>query len=188
MRKEIQIAGFGGQGVIKAAAILSIAAGIYEGYEIAQTQSYGPEARGGACQSEVIISDGEIDYIKTLNIDVFIAMSQTAFDKYLPRIDQKRAKIIIDGTLVTRVPETVKNIFRIDATRLADEEFGNRLYANIIMLGAFSAITGIVDADALKKAISENVPPKTVDANIRAFERGYELGQKLMRQTSGAQG
>lgn len=120
MRKEVKIAGFGGQGVILMTVLLAQAAGIFEDKEIAQTQSYGPEARGGACRAEVVISDQKIDYIKTMNPDVFIAMSQPAFDKYITEIDPATAQVFVDETLVTNLPDNIKNLYKIPATKIAE--------------------------------------------------------------------
>ncbi len=101
MRNEIMFAGFGGQGVVKAALLLTVAGGLFENKEVAQTQSYGPEARGGACRSEVVISNEEIDYIKTIRLDALVVMSQPALEKYMGRIDKKNTVVIADSTLIT---------------------------------------------------------------------------------------
>ena len=104
MRTEVRMAGFGGQGVIKAAILLTEAAGIYQGLHVAQTQSYGPEARGGACRSEVVVSDEPIDYIKAVNLDYFLVMSQPAFDKYSPDLDPSHSVVLADSTLGKKRP------------------------------------------------------------------------------------
>jgi len=176
-RNEIIFAGFGGQGVIKAALLVTHAAGLYEGKEVVQTQSYGPEARGGACRSEVIISEDAIDYVKALHVDSFVVMSQPALDKYVDQVDPEKTYIIADATLIARIPEKLKRVYRIAATRIAEEEFGRALFANIIMLGAFSAITGTIELASLEKTLEGNVPPKTLETNRRALARGYELGK-----------
>lgn len=170
-------AGFGGQGVVKAALLVTHAAGLYEDREVVQTQSYGPEARGGACRSEVIISESAIDYVKTLDIDSFVVMSQPALDKYVDRADPEKTYVIVDSTLVEKIPERLKHVYRVDATKIAEEEFGRALFANIIMLGAFSAITGIVERASLEKSLEENVPAKTLETNRRALARGYAIGE-----------
>ena len=151
MRNEIKFAGFGGQGVVKSAIILSLASGLYEGKEVAQTQSYGPEARGGACRSEVVISDEQIDYIKPLQVDSFVVMSQPAMDQYVKEIDQQEPVVIADTTLVRAIPKKLKKVYHLEATRIAEQEFGNAIYANIIMLGALSSITGLVALEAAYK-------------------------------------
>ena len=174
MRKEIKMAGFGGQGIILMGIVLAKAAGYYEGKEIAQTQSYGPEARGGACRAEVVISDEQIDYIKTLNPDIFIAMSQTALDKYINEINPDTTKVFVDETLVRKVPHNIKHFFRIPASRLAEERCGNRMVANTVMLGAVVKITNIISIEALRSAITEQLDPKIQGINLKAF--GAALG------------
>jgi len=177
MRNEIIFAGFGGQGVVKAALLVTHAAGLYEDKEVAQTQSYGPEARGGACRSEVIISDGAIDYVKALDTDSFVVMSQPALDKYVERMDPEKTYVIVDATLIDNIPENLKRVYRVEATKIAEEEFGRALFANIIMLGALSAITGLIDLTSLEKSLEGNVPGKTLETNRRALARGYEIGK-----------
>jgi len=179
MKNEITFAGFGGQGVIKAALLLATAAGLYEDKEVAQTQSYGPEARGGACRSEVIISNTAIDYIKTQKIDTFVVMSQPALDKYIPMADPENTVIIADTTLIQSLPEGVRHVYPVKATSVAEETFGRALFANIIMLGALSAITETVTLASLEQALDGNVPPKTLDKNRAALKKGFEIGKKL---------
>jgi 2-oxoglutarate ferredoxin oxidoreductase subunit gamma len=179
MRNEITFAGFGGQGVIKAALLLAVAAGLYEDREIAQTQSYGPEARGGACRSEVIISDEAIDYIKAQKIDTFVVMSQPALDKYISTADPEKTVVIADTTLVESRPPSVKRFYPVNATAVAEEEFGRSLFANIVMLGAMSAITGAVALVSLEQALEGNVPENTLDKNRAALKRGFEIGKSL---------
>ncbi len=180
MRTEVMFAGFGGQGVIKAALLLSQAAGLHENKEVAQTQSYGPEARGGACRSEVVISDEEIDYIKTMSLDSFVVMSQPAFDKYRDHIDLQKTVVIADTTLIQNIPPEVQKVYAVEATRIAEEKLGRALFANIIMLGALSAVSGLVSLDALSKCLVGNVPPKTLDQNRTALQTGYEVGMGLV--------
>jgi 2-oxoglutarate ferredoxin oxidoreductase subunit gamma len=180
MRKEVKFAGFGGQGVIKSAVLLSLACGLYEGREVAQTQSYGPEARGGACRSEVVISDEEIDYIKPLHADVFVVMSQPAMDQYIKEIDPQETVVIVDSTLVRNMPEKLKKVYLLEATGVAEREFGSPIFANIIMLGAMCSITGLVSLEALEKSLAGNVSPKSMDANISALRKGYQMGLKLV--------
>jgi 2-oxoglutarate ferredoxin oxidoreductase subunit gamma len=180
MRSEVIFAGFGGQGVVKAALLLAQAAGLHENKEVAQTQSYGPEARGGACRSEVVISDEEIDYIKALEIDSFVVMSQPALDKYIEKVDPDKTHVIADTTLIGNIPPKLKKVFPVEATRIAEEELGHSLFANIVMLGALSAITGVVSLSALDKTLDGNVPAKTLDKNRSALKKGHEVGAQLV--------
>jgi len=179
MRSEIRIAGFGGQGVILSGLIISVAAGLHEGKEVAQTQSYGPEARGGACRTEVVISDEEIDYIKPLDADLLVAMSQPALDRYIGEMDLKRAAILVDSSLVTKVPEGVSKLYRLPATDIAEFKLGKKIVANLVVLGAISAITGMVSFEALVEAVRETVPSKTVDLNLAALDAGFQEGTRM---------
>ncbi|MCL4370225.1 MAG: 2-oxoacid:acceptor oxidoreductase family protein [Chloroflexi bacterium] len=179
MRKEIRLAGFGGQGVILSGLILAVAAGIHEEREVAQTQSYGPESRGGACRAEVVISDEEIDYIKCMDPDVLVAMSQPALDRYLGEVDSNRAAVLIDSSLVSKVPEGVAHLYPIPVTDIAEFKLGKKVVANMVMLGALSAITGIVSREGLEAAVRSTVPGKTIDLNLKALEQGYQEGLKL---------
>ncbi|MBS7607782.1 MAG: 2-oxoacid:ferredoxin oxidoreductase subunit gamma [Candidatus Bathyarchaeia archaeon] len=179
MRIEIRFAGFGGQGIIKSGIITAMAACIYGGKHAVQTQSYGPESRGGACRSEVIISEVEIDFPKVTEPDILVLMSQHAYNEYAETV-KKGGMIILDPDMIPneREIEGVR-IFRVPATRMA-EELGRRIVANVVMLGAFAAITGIVDKEALKESIKANVPKGTEELNLKAFEIGYEYGRKLV--------
>lgn len=173
MRQEIRIAGFGGQGIISMGILLAVAAGKYEGKEVAQTQSYGPEARGGACKTEVVLADGEIDYIKALNPDFLIVMSQPALDKYVGGIDPEYATLVVDETLVQNVPASIKNLVKVPATKIAEEQLGNRIVANIVMLGVIAKISSFVGLDACKRALIDNMPARTVEKNLQALDMGY---------------
>ncbi len=183
MRKEVRIAGFGGQGVVTLGTILAVAAGIYEDLEVAQTQSYGPEARGGACRSDVIISDEPIDYIKPLALDVFIALSPSALDQYWSGVLKGSTVVMVDNTLVRRTPDHSPPVVAVDATRIAEEEFKDRVVANMIMLGAMAAITGWISRKALEETLKGRISSRTLEASLAALRRGYELGEKAKEET-----
>ena len=172
MRKEILLAGFGGQGIISIGILIACAAGKYGGKFVAQAQSYGPEARGGACKAEVVIDDGEIDYIKTLNPDVFIVMSQLAMDQYINRIDPETGIIIADSSLITSIPENYRNVYRVPATDIAENQLDSRVVANIVMLGSFSKITQYITIEDCRNAIKDNLTSKFHELNFRALEEG----------------
>jgi len=179
MRHEVRIAGFGGQGIILAAMVLATAAGIYEDKEVAQTQSYGPEARGGAARAEVVISDDKITYTKAMNPDILVVMSQPALDRYLADVDRSRALVIADSTLVTNLPGDVSNLYALPATRLAEEILGKRIVANMVMLGAMAAFSDIVGYESLTKALADNVSPSALGLNLKALELGFKQAQGL---------
>jgi 2-oxoglutarate ferredoxin oxidoreductase subunit gamma len=180
MRIEIRFAGFGGQGIIKSGIMTAAAACLYCGKNAVQTQSYGPESRGGACRSEVVISDEEIDFPKVMEPDILVLMSQHAYNEYAETV-KKGGVIILDPDMIPNEQkiEGVK-VFRVPATRMA-ETLGRRIVANVVMLGAFAAITGIVNKEAFKKSLKMNVPKEAEELNLKAFEIGYEYGKKLVR-------
>jgi len=179
MRREIMFAGFGGQGIVKAALLLTQAAGLFEDREVAQTQSYGPEARGGACRSEVVISDAPIAYLKTTRLDALVVMSAPALTTYGHRIDPQQTRVVADATLIPRPPDGLAHYYPIAATRLAEAELGRALFANIIMLGALAAVTGVVSLEALGNALVGNVPEATLERNRAALSLGHRLGTEL---------
>jgi len=169
MRKEIRISGFGGQGVGLAGYILGKALTLYDGRDAVMTQSYGPEARGGASSANIVLSDESIDYPFVQEPDILVALSQEAFDKFHPSV-KSDGLILVDEDLVdTREQEKVH---RIPCTRLA-EELGRRIVANVVMMGFFTSVTGVVTQESVVEAIEESVKSKTVPLNLRAFETGY---------------
>lgn len=181
MRLEIRVAGFGGQGVIRAGLVLATAACIYGERNAVQTQSYGPESRGGACKSEVVISDEEIDFPKVTEPDVLIVMSQEAYTNYANDV-KKGGTLLLDSDLVPKQKDTPNiQVFKVPATKMA-EELGKTIVANVVMLGAFSAITSLLDAEAVKKSILSNVPKGAEKLNMDAFEKGYEYGKSLLKE------
>lgn len=172
MRKEARIAGFGGQGVITIGVLLAKALGQFGGSHVAQTQSYGPEARGGACKTDVVTSSGEIDYIKPLNLDVMAAMSQSALNAYGSSL-RDDGRLIVDSTLVTSVPERCRDVVAVPATELAEKDLGLRVAANVIMFGVLARATGWADPEACKAALADTFPKKVLQKNIEAFDLGY---------------
>jgi 2-oxoglutarate ferredoxin oxidoreductase subunit gamma len=178
MRVEVRFAGFGGQGIIKSGIIVASAACIHGGKNAVQTQSYGPESRGGACKSEVVISAEDIDFPKVVEPDVLVVMSQHAYNDYTGDV-KAGGTVIMDQDMIPseKKLKDVK-VYRVPATKIA-EQLGRRIVANIVMLGAFVAITGLLDTDAMKEAIKENIPKGTEELNLAAFEKGYEFGKTL---------
>ena len=175
-QREIRIAGFGGQGVITAGYVLANAAAIYDGKYALMNQSYGPEARGGSCKSDVITSDKPIDYPKITRPDYLVAMSIDAFATFVGSVMDQGTVIYEDSHI--KIPkkalEPTKKYYGIPAMATANE-LGNPLAANMVMLGAVQTISGIVKAEALAASISDRFP-KRKELNLRALERGIELG------------
>jgi len=179
-RYEIRIGGFGGQGVVTMAVVMGETASLYDNKFVVQTQSYGPEARGGASKSELVIGDEEIDYPKVQEPDVFIAMSRAAYLEYVDGLKDDGI-LIIDEDLVTIEGDLPKGVtlYKIPATRIADEEVGTKQATNVVMIGAFTAITGRLSVKGLKKRIKERWP-RFVDTNLKALELGMKAGMAAM--------
>ncbi|HDL04457.1 MAG: 2-oxoacid:ferredoxin oxidoreductase subunit gamma [Candidatus Zixiibacteriota bacterium] len=174
-RYEIRLSGSGGQGLILAGVILATAIGVGDGKNAVQSQSYGPEARGGASRADVVVSSGEIYYPKTMKLDMLLALTQEACDKYYP--DMKEGGIlIVDSNLVTQVP--TKNYHGFPFVRLAREEIGHAMVANVIALGAIAELTGIVSKASLKEAVLARAPRGTEDKNKKALELGFSIAKK----------
>ena len=176
MRVEILFAGFGGQGIITSAVIFGKAAAIYGDKYVVQTQVYGPEARGGVARSAVILDDVEILYPKTTDPDIYVIMSQDSFDKYGTKV-KPAAIVVLDSGLVHDRPNCT--YYEVAASRVAKEELGRVIVANIIMLGALVAATGVIEREALKQDILTSVPRGTEELNIKAMTQGFELIEKL---------
>jgi 2-oxoglutarate ferredoxin oxidoreductase subunit gamma len=176
---EIRIAGFGGQGVILAAAVIGKAKAIYQGDFATMTQNFGPEARGGACSAQVVLSSSPILYPYVTEPDVLVVMSQEAYTRFAPEL-RHGGTLIIEQDLV-RVDgiRTGTRAFGVPATRLA-EELGRKVVLNIVMVGFFAAVTGLLDAEALRKAVSSSVPPHLEKLNLKAFEKGFEYGSQTL--------
>ncbi len=173
--KDLKFGGFGGQGVILAGVIVGRAASIYDNKFATLTQAFGPEARGSACSAQVIVSDEEILYPYVTKPQVLLVMSQEACNKFLPETTDD-ATLIIESDLVK--PKTLKpgmKVYGIPATRFA-EELGRKMILNIVMVGFFTAVTKLIDPNAVREAVKASVPPGTEDMNLKAFDRGYEYG------------
>ncbi len=179
-RYEIRFGGFGGQGIVTMAVILGEALSLVEKKECVQTQSYGPEARGGATKSELVVDDVEVDYPKVQEPDVFIAMSRAAYLEYIDGLKDDGI-LIIDEDLVEiegDLPDGVK-IYKIPATRIADAEVGVKQATNVVMLGALTAITGIVSPKGLRKQIVDRWP-RFKETNLKALELGLKAGKEAI--------
>jgi 2-oxoglutarate ferredoxin oxidoreductase subunit gamma len=172
---EIRIAGFGGQGVILAAMIVGKAAAIFQGGYATLTQAFGPEARGGASSAQVILSDEPILYPYVTQPHVLVVMSQEAYTRFAPEL-REGGLLIVEEELV-HIDELRSGIrvHSVPATRLA-EELGKRMVLNVVMVGFFAAVTGLLDPDALRQAVGDSVPPATRELNLRAFDKGFDYG------------
>jgi 2-oxoglutarate ferredoxin oxidoreductase subunit gamma len=178
---EIKIGGFGGQGVILSGYIIGRAATIYDTKYATMIQAFGPEARGSACSSQLIVSDEPIAYPYITSPGVLVVMSQEAFSKFTPELAE--GGLLLSEQELVSVHNLRKDIrhVAIPATRIA-EELGKRMVLNIVMMGFFSAVAGVVGPDAMRKAVAASVPKGTEDLNLKAFDRGYEHGMKTERE------
>jgi 2-oxoglutarate ferredoxin oxidoreductase subunit gamma len=156
------------------AGILLAEAAVLDGKNVVQTQSYGPEARGGASRAEVTISDAQIDHPKVLQADVLLCMSQQACDRYAEQL-QERGLLIVDSGFVTRAPTT--QAMRVPITELAQEATGRAITANVVALGLLVGLTGVVSREALEKAVQKRAPQGTEEMNLKALAVGIEAAE-----------
>ena len=175
---EIIVTGFGGQGIILAGRILGMAASLVDKKESTLVQAYGPESRGGACNAQVIISDTPIHYPYVNTPQILVAMSQAGYDKFAPTLTE-RSILLVDQDLVN--PEGAAcDSFAIPATRMA-ENLGNKMMANIIMLGFCTAITAAISPEAAQSTIQKSVPRGTEERNVEAYTKGYDYGLSTLK-------
>jgi 2-oxoglutarate ferredoxin oxidoreductase subunit gamma len=174
---EIKFGGFGGQGVILAGMIVGRAAALFDNKEATLTQAFGPEARGSACSAQVVVSDQRILYPYVNHPGIMMLMSQDAFNRFSPEL-APGGTLIIEEDLVKPVPlPSGAKVFKAPATRIA-EELGRRMVLNIVMVGFFASVTKLLSPEAMRKAVQDSVPKGTIDLNLKAFDRGFEWGQK----------
>lgn len=176
-RYEMRLSGSGGQGMIFASVVIAEAIGGGDGKNVVQSQSYGPEARGGASKADVVISANEIYYPKAMQLDFLLAMTQESYDKYYPDLKED-GLLLVDETLVTEVD--AKDYYGLPLTRLAREEAGHIMVANVVALGAICALTGMVSMEALTEAVLNRAPRGTEDKNRKAIEIGYSRMKEQM--------
>jgi 2-oxoglutarate ferredoxin oxidoreductase subunit gamma len=175
---EIRIAGFGGQGVILSAVVLGKAASIYENGFATMTQNFGPEARGGACSAQLVISDSPVLYPYVTRPDIMVIMSQEAYNRFASEL-RPGGVLIIEEDLV-RVSDLKGDlkVYSVPATRFA-EELGKRMVLNSVMVGFFTAVTKLLSADSVRKAVADSVPSSSRELNLKAFDRGLAYGNSM---------
>jgi len=182
-RYEVRLSGAGGQGLLLIGKVLAEAAAVYDGKNATQSQSYGPEARGGASKSEVIISDDEIDYPKATEIDLLLALTQESCDKYTPDL-KAGGVLLVDTTFVTKIPQGDFKICQAPITQKAKDDLGSATVANVVALGMIAALSPVVSLQAIESAILARVPKGTEELNLKA----YRLGQSLVETAGAGQG
>ncbi len=177
---EMRIAGFGGQGVILSAIVIGKAASIVEGHHATMTQNFGPEARGGACSAQLVISDRPVLYPYVTRPDILVVMSQEAYTRFSPELRPGGLMLIEqDLVRVSSIPVGTR-IYGIPATRIA-EELGKRMVLNIVMTGFFGAVSGLLQRDSLRKAVESSVPASFRELNLKAYDRGFDYGLEHLK-------
>ena len=178
---DIRFSGFGGQGIIKSGILIGKAASLHDNKYGTMTQSFGPEARGGACSAQVVVNDTPILYPYIVAPEILVSMSQEAYEKFLD-------DLVPGGILLTDIdlvkPERLRDdvkMYSIPSTRIA-EEMGNRIFANVVMVGFFTGITNVISAKAVKAALPDSVPERFINVNIKAFERGYDYAIEVLEK------
>jgi len=177
---EMRFGGSGGQGMMLMGDVLAQAAGISEGREVVLLKSYGPEARGGACRSELIIDSGSINYPALTKPDFVLAMSQLACDSYTDDMDKENGALLVDEELVKNVPSDVKCVYSLPLTRIAREETGRTITANVVALGAISVLSKGASEESVKAAVLNKFPPKLHEINLKAFQVGADAAKALI--------
>ena len=178
-RFEMRLSGSGGQGMILASVIFAEAIGKSDERNVVQTQSYGPEARGGASKSDVVISANEIYYPKAMQLDLLLCMTQESMDKYYTDL-KPEGTLVVDTTLVTEVP--TDKYYGLPFTQLAREDAGHVMVANVIALAAIAELTGLVSREALTRAVLNRAPRGTEEKNRKAIEIGFAEAAKLKKE------
>jgi 2-oxoglutarate ferredoxin oxidoreductase subunit gamma len=176
-RYEVRLSGSGGQGLILAGQILAEAAAIYDDNNAVQSQAYGPEARGGASRSDVIIADGDIDYPKATHIDLMLAFTQEACDKYAAGLRQGGI-LLADSKFVTRIPPGDFKVYTVPIVEVAQKEIGKAVVANIVALGLITGLSKVVTPAAMEQALRARVPKGTEEMNLEAFRKGLALAEQ----------
>jgi 2-oxoglutarate ferredoxin oxidoreductase subunit gamma len=177
-RYEVRLSGEGGQGLVLAGKVLAEAAAIYDDMNATQSQSYGPEARGGASRSEVIISDDDIDYPKAVQIDLLLALTQESVNRYTKDL-KADGILLVDEDAVTELPEGSFKVYKVPIIRTAREKVGRVLVANIVALGIITEVAKVVSHEAVESAILARVPKGTEELNLSAFKAGLTVAKEL---------
>ncbi len=178
-RYEIRLSGSGGQGLVLAGVMIAEAVGVYEGKNVAQTQSYGPEARGGTSRSDLVISENEIYYPKTSNLDLLLALTQEAADKYYTHL-RDDGIMVVDSEIVRQLPP-FRKIYSLPFTRTAREKVGNEIVANVISAASLVIVSGICKTDSFLNAVLNRAPRGTESKNKLACELGFEMGKEALK-------
>ena len=179
-RTEIRITGFGGQGVVLSGHILGRACAIEAGQHSTMIQSFGPEARGSACSSTLVVSDSEVLYPYIHRPDIFVVMSSEGYEKYRDELKEDGV-LIYESDLVKPTFKEGQRAFGVPSTRIA-ESLGRAIVQNIVMVGFVTGVTELVPREAMREAVEHSVPPGTEELNLAAFDKGLEYADQLLSQ------
>ena len=180
-RQEIRICDFGGQGIIMMGYIIGKCAALFEGKASTLNQSFGPEARGGACSAQVVIEDDQVDYPYIINPRMMIAMSQEAYDMYIDEVADDGIILIEKDLIKPRPPKPNQKLYAVPATKLA-EQVGRKIVQNIVMIGFYAAVSKNSDPESIRKAVLASVPKGTEELNEKAFDAGLKYGLELLKE------
>jgi 2-oxoglutarate ferredoxin oxidoreductase subunit gamma len=175
--KQIRLGGFGGQGVILAGVLLG-EAGVVDGRYVAGSNSYGAQARGSGCKSEIVLADAPIDFPHLISADILMAMSQGAYEAHLGDVREPDGLILYDSGQVTPKEGTGLRQLGFPATERALKDLKNKQVANIVLLGALIETTGIVSREAMERALQTHVSERFRGLNLKALRLGIDLGRE----------
>jgi 2-oxoglutarate ferredoxin oxidoreductase subunit gamma len=185
-RDEIRLSGFGGQGIITAGYILGKAAALFDAKHVTLNKSYGPESRGGACSAQLIIGTDEINYPQLIEPTLLVAMSQEAYEKYIGELASGGTLLIDEDLVDMDRPRDDVEIHSIPSTRIAENQIGRKIVANIVMLGFVAAHTDAVSSAAIREAVLSSVPKGTEEMNEAAFDAGLAYASESRQQPAEA--
>lgn len=182
-RYEMRFGGTGGQGMMLMGDIMSEAIGIHDGKEVLLLKSYGPEARGGACRSELAASDTPIHYPVVTRPNFLLAMSQDACNQYAGDL-VSGGTLLVDSDFVKKLPDRNDiRLYLLPITRISVEVAGKALNANVVALGAISVLSDRVRVEAVRSCVAEHFPERLRAVNEKAFDAGAEAAKELLRET-----
>jgi len=174
---QVRFSGLGGQGIILMGEVLGEAA-VFDKKYVGQTSSYGAEARGSACKADVVISESWIDYPEVVEADVLACMSQGTYEQNRNKVNPTKGVVFIDSQLVKPDPSSPLKHIPVPATEEALQKLGNRMVANMVLLGAVVKTLGLVREESLRQALDNRVPPSLLELNKKALALGFELSKK----------
>ena len=181
-KMEIRLAGSGGQGVILASVILAEAA-LIAGKYTTQSQSYGPEARGGACKAETLVSNEPIGFTKVQHPDFLLVLTETALKKYGKDVPEN-CMVMVDESIEIPKDMDLSHVVRFPILKTAREKVGRAQTANVVAVGCINSVLHLVDHESIKRAVTMHVPAGTEEVNLRALEAGIEISEEGKKENT----